>query len=402
MRRLSLLFVTRRSRPAVGGMESFLAHLTGELATRHDVTVLALEIGNGERTLVRSTLAAGSAFEPFREGSVRILPLRLGGIRRSLVAPLAGDRLPGLRRYAYGRARLATARVYAAATAAEIVRAGRDADLVHMWGGDLLGAAAERAARTLGVPFVQTPFAHRGQWGDDRASGSVYRRADRVLALLESEVSLYRDLGVDPARISVCGACSPGVRPGGGPGARRQIGGDGPVVLFLGVRRPHKGFDLLLDAAKLVAVRRPDVRFVLAGPGPRAPEASNLVDVGEIDDEGRAGWLEAADLLCLPSAGETFGIVLLEAWSAGTPVLVSDVPALAELAAASGGGAVAPRTAGGLAHAILRLLDEPARLASLGENGRRYWRAHCTPEAVAGRHEALYAGLAERREERAA
>src|SRR5204863_4862742 len=132
----------------------------------------------------------------------------------------------------------------------------------------------------------------------------------------------------------------------------------GPIVLFLGIRRPYKGFRLLLDAAPRVAARQPDVTFVFAGPGERIEPngEERVLDVGVVDDDDRAGWLEAADLLCLPSEAEIFPGSFLEAWSVGTPVLAGDIATLRELVRISGGGATVKLDPISIADAILDML----------------------------------------------
>ena len=168
---MNLVFVAHRSWPAVGGMESFLRHLTTALAASHEVTVLAQGVDAGPRGRLTESLLPPESFEPFEDGGVRVLPLRLDRGRRALLAPLALQVVPILRRYAYGAARLPAAQLYARVVAPQIAKAAPGADVVHMWGGGLLGAAAIRAARAIGAPVAITPFAHRGQWGDEPAAG---------------------------------------------------------------------------------------------------------------------------------------------------------------------------------------------------------------------------------------
>ena len=391
---MRILFVAPRFWPAVGGMESFLRHVTTALARRHEVTVLAQGLDSGHRGRLADSLLPPARFEAFAHDEVQVLPLRLDGARRVLLAPLALQVVPGLRRYAYGAARLPAARLYARVVGPRIAAAAASADIVHMWGGGLLGAAAIRAARTTGAPVAITPFAHRGQWGDEPAAAVTYRSADRVLALLEEDAAVYRELGVPAERIEVCGVCSPGVAAGGGAALRSRLGIEGPLVLFLGVRRPYKGFDLLLEAAPLVAGSRPDVSFAFLGPGPALPPSDGrILDIGEVGEDERAAWLEAADLLCLPSQGEIFPVTILEGWSVGTPVLTSDLPTLRELVGLTGGGATAERRPDALAEAIVSLLTDPAALRMMGESGRRLWQERFTVEAVAAAHERVYERL---------
>jgi glycosyltransferase involved in cell wall biosynthesis len=393
---MRLLFVGRRYWPAIGGVESLMRDLAKELASRHEVRVLALRTDDGPLGRLSDSLRPPRPFEPFRDGPVAVEPLRLPAWRRGLMAPLLFDVTPGLRRYAYGGVRAVTAAVYAHAVAPVIARQAKGTDLIHIWGGDLLAAAAVRAAGLLHLPAVVTPFAHRARWSDDPGSAAAYRKADRVIALQESDAALYLDLGVPRSRVVVCGACSRALRPEGGLEIRRRFGVDGPLILFLGARRPHKGLALLLEAATLVALERPEVTFAVVGPGPRVLErpGPRLVDVGAVDELERSDWLDAADLLCLPSESETFGIVVLEAWSLRTPVVVSDIPPLRELVDNAGGGVAAPRDPRSLAQVILGLLAEPERLRALGEAGNSYWRNHFTVAAVAKRLEEVYASSA--------
>src|SRR5438067_298609 len=103
---MKLLFVSRRSWPAVGGVESFLRSLTRELGTRHDVKILALRLDAAPATRLSDGLLAPPPFRPFDDGPVRIEPLRLSKPRRAALSPLAAQVVPGVRRYAYGRARI--------------------------------------------------------------------------------------------------------------------------------------------------------------------------------------------------------------------------------------------------------------------------------------------------------
>jgi glycosyltransferase involved in cell wall biosynthesis len=391
---MRIVFVARRYWPAIGGVESFLRQLTHGLAVTNDVNVVAHRIDEGASTRLTDSLRPPPTFEEFDDGPVHVTPLRLSRARRTLLTPLVTQVTPGLRRYAYGRARRGAAALYARSIGPVIADIASGADIVHIFGSDLVAAAAIRAARLLGVPVVVTPFAHRGQWGDDPGSAAAYRAADAVVALLNADAQLYRELEVPDDRILVCGICSGGAGEGDGRALRGRFAIEGPLVVFLGARRPYKGFDLLLSAAPLVE-RALQATFAFVGPGdPIAPvEGARIIDAGAVDDRERAAWLDAADLLCLPSQGEIFPVSVLEAWSVGTPVLASDIPALRELAG-RGGGVVVKRDPSALAAAISELLRSPQQLRDMGERGRELWSAEYTVEAITNWHQDLYEGLA--------
>jgi glycosyltransferase involved in cell wall biosynthesis len=117
---------------------------------------------------------------------------------------------------------------------------------------------------------------------------------------------------------------------------------EGPIVLYLGQVSAGKGCDDLL-AAWTEYRSRPDARdatLVLAGtPRMDVPDRRDVAAIGRIPDAQKYAALAAADALVLPSRFESLGIVLLEAWQVGTPVVVrADNPVTAGQVARSGGG----------------------------------------------------------------
>jgi glycosyltransferase involved in cell wall biosynthesis len=392
---MNLVLVCRRYWPATGGVESFLRDMARELGRRHSVTVLAHRIDNGPTERLTDSLTPPPSFEPFFDGPARIEPIRVSNARRAAMTPLVAQVIPGARRYAYGRMRLPLAALYSRVLSPEIERMGSAADLIHMWGGDLVASAAMESARRLRVPGVITPFAHPNQYGTGPVDASAYRMADRIVALLDADADIYEGLGVRRDRIEVCGVCSPGVSTGHGEEIRARFDIAGPLVVFLGVRRPYKGFDLLLEAAPLVTNAVPDATFGFVGPGDPVPvvDGVRIVDAGFASDIERGGWLKAADVVCLPSEAEIFPLTAVEAWSAGTPVVMSDLPPLVELLAKTGGGIAVPREPSAVASALIDLLSNPDRARSLGEAGLSFWRSRLTVDAVADRYEQMYAAL---------
>jgi glycosyltransferase involved in cell wall biosynthesis len=388
---MRILHVARRYPPAVGGVESFLRHVANEQAKRHEVTVLAQRIDNGKHGRLSDSVSPPPTFEPFADGDVRVLPLRVPPARRALMAPLVTHAMPVTRRYAYGRLRIPAGGLVARAVGPVIARQAASADVVHMWTGDLLASAAVRGAHSAGVPAIVSPVAHRDQWGYDPASLRAYRRADRVLALLETEADLYRENGVPDKLIAVSGVCTPQVPPIDPRDARDRLGVAGPLVLFLGARREYKGFDILIAAAPRIAEAVPEAKLAFVGPGdPLGARDGNVLDVGLVDEDEKALWLNAASTLCLPSEAEILPSSILEAWSVGTPAVTSDIPPLKELIDTTGGGAYTGRDVGLLASLLIDLLKDPDRLRAMGDAGREAWRTRFTPDRVARWHEDVY------------
>jgi phosphatidyl-myo-inositol alpha-mannosyltransferase len=113
--------------------------------------------------------------------------------------------------------------------------------------------------------------------------------------------------------------------------------GGGPTIAFVGrIDEPRKGLPLLLEALPAITKNHPGARLLVVGGGyvdaarRRVPRdlVDNVLFLGSVSDAEKASALHTADLYVAPNTGgESFGIVLIEAMAAGTPVLASDIPA---------------------------------------------------------------------------
>jgi phosphatidyl-myo-inositol alpha-mannosyltransferase len=154
----------------------------------------------------------------------------------------------------------------------------------------------------------------------------------------------------------------------------------GQTIGFIGrYDEPRKGMDVLTDALALLLDRRPQLRLVVAGRGEaeqfRAelpPEVSERIDLlGQVSEDDKARLLRSVDIYCAPNTGqESFGIILLEALAACTPIVASDLDAFKQVL--RGGEIGSLFTAGdpvALADALDALLDDPARRQALAAAG---------------------------------
>jgi phosphatidylinositol alpha-mannosyltransferase len=157
-----------------------------------------------------------------------------------------------------------------------------------------------------------------------------------------------------------------------------------PCVLFVGRPEPRKGFGALVDAMALLR-RDLDVRLVTTSAPSKHPDW--VVPLGRVADDRLPGIYAAADAYCAPSlGGESFGIVLVEAMAAGTPVVCSDLPGYRE-AAGDAARFVRPGDPAALAGALREVLASPASAACLVRAGRKRaaeldWRV-LAPEILA-------------------
>ncbi|GAA2223537.1 glycosyltransferase family 4 protein [Streptomyces nogalater] len=159
----------------------------------------------------------------------------------------------------------------------------------------------------------------------------------------------------------------------------------GGTIGFIGrIDEPRKGLPVLMRALPGILAARPDTRLLVAGRGDEQAAVADLPAelrprvefLGMISDEDKARLLRSVDLYVAPNTGgESFGIILVEAMSAGAPVLASDLDAFVQVLDQGEAGEVfANEDADALSEAAVRLLGDPARLAELRARGSAHVR----------------------------
>ncbi|HWF55060.1 MAG TPA: glycosyltransferase [Solirubrobacteraceae bacterium] len=145
-------------------------------------------------------------------------------------------------------------------------------------------------------------------------------------------------------------------------------------IVFVGQAVERKGLPMLLRAFEALREHIPTELTVI---GPSAEELSPLMlddrgvrGLGKVDDATKTQELQQADVLCAPSlGGESFGMVLTEAFAAGTPVVASDIAGYRDVVRDGHDGVLVPvGDAQALAETLRDLYDEPERRATLARN----------------------------------
>lgn len=153
--------------------------------------------------------------------------------------------------------------------------------------------------------------------------------------------------------------------------------GPGTKILFLGRIERRKGLEVLLQA--MTRFRGDDLELIVAGDGPEAKSARALAGrlgvparfLGRVDDAMKASLFARADIYCAPAlGGESFGIVLLEAMAAATPVVCSDLTGFRAVAGASA-VLVTPGDSGLLADALKRVVSDSSLADRMRTTGAR-------------------------------
>ncbi len=362
---MRVLVGTTLFHPGAGGKENYLDQLVRGLLERgHEVRIFARFADPAE--YARSRLKFER--EPRFDSRSVARPLSAAGPTRgirALLGPLA----------VRPRGRRLAARLAAAVYAPGLAASARWSEVVH-WDGigfELLGWAFLAAARRAGRPLVVVPHLHAGRWGDGEVDLALYRRAGAVVAKTGAEREVLVKGGVPAGRVHVIGN-GPVLEAAADPEAfRRGRGLARPFVLFLGRRSEEKGFGVYCRAASLVRAVRPGVDFAAAGPGEvgEAGRSAGVVDLGFLGERDKASALAACELLCVPSAVEAFGMVYLEAWASGKPVVAGDSSQVASLVEDGADGFAVQPEPDVVALAVQRLLDDPALGRAMGERGRR-------------------------------
>ncbi len=258
------------------------------------------------------------------------------------------------------------------------------ADLVHSFAipfESLIYAAEQRAAAT-GVPHVITPFLHVGP-GVERGYAmphqmGLMRRAAAVVALTEIERDFLVSRGLNPSRLHVIPAGIPEVNVGQAPSPAPTRGD--PTILYLGALTYDKGVAHLIEAVRALREEETEVRLVLAGDSTEQfrryyrrlePGTREFVEVpGVVTEERKQELLAGCTALALPSRVDSFGIVMLEAWAAGKPVIAARAGGIPAVVDDGKNGLLVPfGDVAALRHAIRRLVERPDLAAALGAAG---------------------------------
>jgi glycosyltransferase involved in cell wall biosynthesis len=245
--------------------------------------------------------------------------------------------------------------------------------------------AAWACTRRGRAAFVAAPILHLGEWTPTAALARLLASADRCVALTRFERDWLVSHGAHRSRVEII---PPGCDPVRGgvdrTAARRRMGlGDGPVVAVVGRLAAQKGIDTMLGACPALLARHPQVTVVLAGNrtawsgldealAAMPPEVAARVSVIDgFTDAQRPEVFGATDVVVLPSREEAFGMVLVEAWAVGRPVVASDIPAIRSVVREGEDAILVPvGDAAALAGAVGDLLDDPVRSSAMGAAGK--------------------------------
>ena len=358
--------------PYVGGVETHVATLSGELVRRgHEVTVVTSRVG---RELPDREEWGGIHI---RRAKARAVWIRtpISPATKGLLASLDPDVV-----HAHSPPPLTS--YYAARTSSRrrfpfVITCHCDIEIPSLFG-----------------PLIESVYRHTLEY-------STIRRARRIIVTTATYAATSRAVwrfnpAVIPNAVDV-----KRYRPDGDgrPARARHRITEEPVVLFVGRMVGHKGIENLIEAARSVAY----AKFILVGGGPELEPlrrlaahvgvADRVIFPGKVPDHDLPGYFAACDVFVLPSVSrlEAFGIVALEAMASGKPVVVSDIPGVREVITDGKEGLLAdPVNPEDLGLKIRTLLADDRKRSEMGQAGRQAVERNFSIERVADRIETVY------------
>lgn len=287
-------------------------------------------------------------------------------------------------------------------------------DLVHgfnvSWEHGLV--AADAFSRRSGVPLLVTPFAHLGESSMGRVARNstmnhqlrMMREAARVLVLTRIEADGLARYHIRPERLHVIGG---GVDPAPEDIADSPYFAEdhhearGEFGVYIGRCSFDKGALHAADAVRVLRGRGRDIALLLVGSS--TPEFENyrrrlspedraaIRPLGVLSDRDKHAVLSRAKFLMLPSRSDSFGIVLLEAWSHGVPVIAARAGGIPGVVDDGANGLLVPfADVDGLANAAERLITDKMFAERIGGAGRDKVRTQYGWDVVADRALAQY------------
>lgn len=365
---MRLLFFADSFIPVVGGAERFLDRLASEMCGRgHDVRVLAPRVRHRDNRVD----APYRLIRHPKPRSKRYLP-------RHTVVYLAGATL------------------------------GWRPDCLHAQSSFPAGYAAAAYCRWADIPWVVRPVGadvlpgESTQRNPRRAARSreALTSATRVVAQSASLEARIRDLGVPAGRVvripngvDVAESTSPSPR-------------DDATIAALGMLFEKKGFDVLVDAMRLLVDRVPTARLEIGGEGVERERLearirdhgleANVELRGVLDEPGKRELLERATVFVSSSRREPFSNANLEALAAGLPMVATAVGGNLEMVTDGHNGFLVPtERPAALADGLERVLRDPELAARFGAESRRVAETFSWP-VVSACYERLYEEISRR------
>lgn len=246
-----------------------------------------------------------------------------------------------------------------------------------------------KAKLKYGTPFVFMPITHVVERGPHHIfMHKIYDAADIIIACTDFEKNELIRRNVDAEKIKVL-PIGIKTREFNGYDAKRAREKyrlkDVPTVAYIGRMTYRKGIESLIEAMRIIWRQQPETQLLLAGKVNELyakafnkllgrlneDERSKTVHVPSFSDDEKKDLFAAADIFVMASSMDCFGLVYLEAWLCGTPVIAcKDSPQESIIDEGENGLLVNYDDAQDNARAILHMLKNPVLRKEFAESGK--------------------------------
>jgi glycosyltransferase involved in cell wall biosynthesis len=268
-----------------------------------------------------------------------------------------------------------------------------------------------RIKKDFGVPYILTM--HSTEMGRGGSYEDIIRReqigaseAKRVIVtskrMMEEVTSTY-DIPASKINVLPNGIIRGKIKNKVDPAKlkeRYSIQRTSHIVLFCGRMVHQKGPDMLVEAVPQIVNDFKDIVFIFAGVGnlrvrciERAKElrvTGKCRFLGYVSEPEKKDLLNACDMVCVPSRNEPFGLIVLEAWDAGKPVVATEVVSIIKNFE---DGLLAYMQPESLAWCINHLLDNPAEMKKMAKAGNERIETEFNWNTIAKNTEAVYQSI---------
>ncbi len=382
---MNILFITTRYGRGLGGKENYLWKIAQEMSKKHNVKVV-VRFNKGKdfwNSWKRFSYSQRRAF--YYDGDVEVNIIGLSLVEKLWLVPV-------YKLHFYNPTRGIAVWMFNKVFNRKLLPFVDWADLVQYdgTGMQLVGYSVCNLAKRLLRGFIIVPHCHIRSWGDALIDIELYKKADVLIAKTEYEKKVLKEKGVAEERIVVIG---------NGPVLSTDYDADWfkrkyrirkKMILFIAKKTEGKGYYALRNAVPIVLKKVPDTSFLFIGYGRQLPEEDGIVEIGSVDEFEKTSALAACDLFCMPSQAEAFGIVFIEAWAMGKPVIGGDIPTLREIISDGENGLLTSQAPQDIADNILFLLRHKEIRLKMGIRGKKKVKEKYTWEKITEETEEIY------------
>ncbi|MGQ9730240.1 MAG: glycosyltransferase family 4 protein [Candidatus Zipacnadales bacterium] len=250
-------------------------------------------------------------------------------------------------------------------------------------------------SRRLGIPFLITPLLHFGRGEADAAEykryygrwhqAEILKNSAAVFVLSPSEAEYAIRSGAAPERTVVLplGVDAQSISGGCAERFRTKYGIQGPIVLHIATKSESKGTTTLVAAMDVLWQSGCEATLVLIGPDmpcyrtylatrTKPLPSGRFFDLGYVNEAEKRDALAAATLMAMPSRADALGLVYLEAWVYGKPVIGARAGGVQDLIVDGVDGRLVEfGDVTVLAKTIAELLEDPQAATAMGVRGQR-------------------------------